>query len=367
MVSMPHLFSSPIVVKPYEMKWYDVELPEPRPHDAIFRNRACLICGSDLHLYKGLHPFVSLPACCGHEVAADVIEIGSSVTSLRKGDRVYLSGTGASPVPCGECVHCVRGESSECVNKRSPLSFTVEGKKLTRFPSGFGEYSMGHEAYAYRLPENVSYYEAAVSTDLGFVLGVVKRSKAGLGHTAAILGAGPIGLRTLEIVRLAGVSKIIVSEPVYYRLECAEALGADVIVNPLNSDAVDEVYAATNGRGVDYVFDTTGSSKATQQGLKMLKTGIGGMGVLILMGLYENPSLNINLSELMYKAGKIVAEWGIREGRAHHVIESLNLMAEKKVNVMEWITHKLPEEKAVDAMMMLINKDERAIGVEIVH
>ena len=364
---MPHLFSTPIVIKPYEMKWYDVELPEPGPHDAIFRNRACLICGSDLHLYKGLHPFAPLPACCGHEVAADVIEVGSSVTSLRKGDRVYLSGTGASPVPCGVCVHCVRGESSECVNKKSPMSFTVEGKKVTRFPSGFGEYSMGHEAYAYKLPGNVSYYEAAVSTDLGYVLGVVKRSKAGLGHTAAILGAGPIGLRTLEIVRLAGVSKIIVSEPVDYRLERAEALGADVIVNPLNSDAVEEVYAATNGRGVDYVFDTTGSSKATQQGLKMLKTGMGGMGILILMGLYENPSLNVNLSELMYKAGKIVAEWGIREGRAHHVTESLNLMAEKKVNVMEWITHKLPEEKAVDAMMMLINKDERAIGVEIVH
>jgi L-iditol 2-dehydrogenase len=364
---MPHLFSSPIVVKPYEMKWYDVELPEPGPHDAIFRNRACLICGSDLHLYKGLHPFVSLPACCGHEVAADVIEIGSSVTSLRKGDRVYLSGTGASPVPCGECVRCVRDESSECMNKKSPLKFTIGVEKVERFPSGFGEYTINHEAYAYKLPENVSYYEAAVSTDLGYVIGVVKRSKVGLGHTVAILGAGPIGLRTLEVVRLAGVSKIIVSEPVDYRLERAEALGADVIVNPLNSDAVENVYAATSGRGVDYVFDTTGSIRATQQGLKMLKRGMGGLGILVLMGLYETPSLSVNLSELMYKAGKIVAEWGIREGRTQRVIESLKLIAEKKVNVMEWITHKLPEEKAEDAMMMLINKDKRAIGVEIVH
>jgi threonine dehydrogenase-like Zn-dependent dehydrogenase len=103
------------------------------------------------------------------------------------------------------------------------------------------------------------------------------------------------------------------------------------------------------------------------QGLKMLKTGMGGLGTLILMGLYEEPDLTVNLSELMYKAGKIVAEWGIREGRSRNVLDALHLMAERRVNIMKWITHRMPEEKAVEAMMMLINKEEGAIGVEIVH
>ena len=245
--------------------------------------------------------------------------------------------------------------------------FSIDGKPVSRFPSGFGEYTMGHEAHAYRLPENVSYYEAAVTTDLGYVIGVVKRSNAGLGHTAAILGAGPIGLRTLEGIKLVGVSKIIVSEPVDYRLDCAEKLGADVLINPINSDPVEEVLKATNGKGVDYVFDTAGNLKATQQGLKMVKTGVGGMGTLILMGLYEEPNLTMNLSDYMYKAGKIVAEWGIRQGRTQTVIEAIDLMAEKKVDVMSWITHKLPESRAVEAMEMLINKEGKAIGVEIVR
>lgn len=349
------------------MKWFDIELPEPRPYEVVFRNRACLICGSDLHLYKGLHPFAPLPACCGHEVAADVVEVGSSVTSLIRGDRVYVSGTGATPVPCGKCLRCVRGSPSKCKNKVANLGFTINGKPVSRFPSGYGEYTMGHEAHAYRLPKNVSYSDAAVTTDLGYVIGVVKRSRAGMGHTATILGAGPIGLRTLEVVRLAGVSKIIVSEPVGYRLECAESLGADVIINPLDSDPVEEVYASTNGKGVDYVFDTSGSLKATLQGLKMVKTGIGGMGTLILMGLYEEPILSINLSEYMYKAGKIVAEWGIREGRTKNITDAIRLMEEKKVNISQWITHQLPENKSVEAMEMLIRKDEKAIGVEIIH
>lgn len=99
----------------------------------------------------------------------------------------------------------------------------------------------------------------------------------------------------------------------------------------------------------------------------MLKTGMGGMGTLILMGLYEDPILSINLSEYMYKAGKIVAEWGIREGRPQSVVDALNLMADKKVNIMKWITHQMPESKAAEAMEMLIRKNEKAIGVEIVH
>ncbi|MCW4048866.1 MAG: zinc-binding dehydrogenase [Candidatus Bathyarchaeota archaeon] len=364
---MPTRFSSPIVVRPYELSWFDVELPDPEPYDVVFRNRACLICGSDLHLYKGLHPFAPLPACCGHEVAADVVEVGSKVSTLVEGDRVYISGTGANLVPCGECIQCVRGEASRCENRKAPISFSVDGKPVSRFPSGFGEYTYGHEAYAFKLPDNVSYYEAAVTTDLAYVIGVVRRSGAGIGHVAAILGAGPIGLRTLEVARLAGISKIIVSEPVDYRRDCAEELGADFLIDPKMTDAVDEVLAATNGKGVDYVFDTSGSLAATRQGLKILKRGVGGLGMLVLMGLYEEPSLTVNLSELMYKAGKIVAEWGIREGRTQNIHDALHMLAEEKLSIMKWITHRLPEDKAVEAMEMLINKTEQAIGVEIVR
>jgi L-iditol 2-dehydrogenase len=354
-------------VRPYKLRWFDVELPDPRPYEVVYRNRACLICGSDLHLYKGLHPFAPLPACCGHEVAADVVEVGSKVSELAEGDRVYVSGTGANPVPCGECIHCVRGEPSRCMNKRAPVSFSVDGKPVSRFPSGFGEYTYGHVANAYRLPKEVSYYEAAVATDLAYVIGVVKRSGAGIGHTAAVLGAGPIGLRTLEVVRNAGVSRVIVSEPVGYRLDCAEALGADVLVDPKAVDPVEAVLEATGREGVDYVFDTAGSLKATTQGLRMLKTRMGGLGTLILMGLYEEPNLSLNLSDLMHRAGRIVAEWGIREGRSRNVLDALQMMAEKRVNIMKWITHRMPEERAAEAMTMLINKEEGAIGVEIVR
>ena len=360
-------FQTPIVVKPYEFTWFDVELPDPGPHEAIFRNRACLICGSDLHLYKGLHPFAPLPACCGHEVAADVVEVGSMVKSLEVGDRVYVSGAGASPIPCNQCFNCVRGDTANCMNPKIPISFEVDGKRVARFPSGYGEYTMGHEGKAFKIPGSVSYFEAAVTTDLAYVMGVVKRSGTKIGNSAVILGAGPIGLRTLEVARITGVSPIIVSEPVDYRRKCAKELGADEVVDPKDEDPVKTVMSITDGVGVDTVFDTVGSNIATCQGLGMLKTGIGGAGTLILMGLFESPELSFNVSDLMRKAGKIVAEWGVRSGRRKNIEDALSMMRHGKFNILKWITHKIPEDKADYAMMMLIEKQDRAIGVEIIH
>lgn len=367
MIDLGLRFKSPIVVNPYDIYWFDVDFPDPGPYEIVFRNRACLICGSDLHVFKGLHPFAPLPACCGHEVAADVVEVGSQVSTLITGDRVYVAGTGISPIACGQCFHCVRGETSKCENQKVPFSFRVNGKIVSRFPSGFGEYTFGHEGKAYKLPKNISYEEAAVTTDLAYVIGVLKRTKAGFGDTITILGAGPIGLRTLQVAIQAGVSKIIVSELVDYRLKCAEELGADILINPRTMDPIVEVMKATNNEGVNFVFDTTGNINATTQGLKMLKSGMGGRGTLILMGLYENPNIQFNISELMFKAGKIVTEWGIREGRNKNIKDALQMMADKKINILKWITHKLPEKKAKEALSMLIKKEDKAIGIEIVH
>lgn len=359
-------FKSPIVVEPYKFKWFDIELPDPGPHEAIFRIRTCLICGSDLHVYKGLHPFAPLPACCGHEVAADVVEVGGKVTTLKVGDRVYVAGAGSRPIPCGQCFNCVRGDASHCANTHVSTSFEVDGKKVARFPSGFGEYTIGHEGHAYKIPDNVSYCEAAVTTDLAYVTGVVKRSGAGIGDSAAILGAGPIGLRTLEAAKLAGISPIVVSEPLDYRLEKAKELGANEVVNPLKEDAIERVMQLTDGTGVDVVYDTAGNAKATNQGLAMLKPKVGGAGKLFLMGLYEHPDLTFNVSDLMRKAGRIAAEWGIGVG-PKDIQDALSMIDQGKLHILKWITHKLPENRAEEAMKMLIQKRDKAIGVEIIH
>ena len=358
-------FRSPIVNEPYKFTWFDVELPDPGPHEAIFRAKACLICGSDLHVYKGLHPFAPLPACCGHEMAAEVAEIGSEVTGLKRGDRVYVYGIGADPIPCGQCFNCVRGDSSKCLNPHTPVSFRIGGRRVARFPSGFGEYTIGHEGSAYVLPDNISYYEAATVTDLAYVIGVVRRSGVKLGDSAVILGAGPIGLRALEVVKAAGVYPVIVSDPVDYRAQMASQLGADYVIDPSKEDPVRRVLEISGGAGVDFVFDAVGNADVTNQGLAMMKTDVEGRGTLCLMGLFEKTKLTMDVSDLMHRAGRIVAEWGI--SMKPDIDAAVSMIGQHKVNVLKWITHKLREDQIDEAMMMLIEKKEKAIGVEIVH
>jgi threonine dehydrogenase-like Zn-dependent dehydrogenase len=247
------------------------------------------------------------------------------------------------------------------------MQFAVSGKKVARFPSGFGEYTLGHESQAYRLPQEISFKEAAVTTDTAYVLGVVKRSLMQIGDTVIILGAGPIGLRTLAVAKVGGAGRIIVSDPIAYRLRCAQALGADDVVNPSEENPVEKVLELTGGKGVKIVYDTTGNHVATQQGLEMLTTTRGGRGTLCLMGLYESPDMTFNVSKLMYKAGRIVAEWGIATNGRQHIQEALNLIKNKRLNVAKWITHQLSEDQANEAVRMLINKTDNAIGVEITH
>lgn len=246
-----------------------------------------------------------------------------------------------------------------------PTNFYIGGKGVARFPSGFGEYTIGHEGSTYKLPDNISYYEAATITDLAYVIGVVRRSKAKLGDSVVILGAGPIGLRALEVVKAAGIYPVIVSEPEDYRAKMALELGADYIINPLKEDVIRKVMEISGGFGVNFVYDTVGNADVTNQGLAMLKIGVGGTGVLCLMGLYENSKLTINVSDLMHRAGKIVSEWGFSIRK--DVNEAITMISQHKVHISKWITHKFPENMANEAMMMLIEKKENAIGVEIIH
>jgi threonine dehydrogenase-like Zn-dependent dehydrogenase len=171
----------------------------------------------------------------------------------------------------------------------------------------------------------------------------------------------------LEIAKLSGVSPLIVSEAVDYRLKVAKELGADEVVNPMNEDAVERVRKLTDGNGVDVVYDTAGNEKATKQGLDMLSRSIEGAGTLYLMGLYENPNLTINVSDLMHKAGRVVAEWGITTNMRKNIEDVLEMMAQGRLHVLNWITHKIPESRADEGMKMLIEKKDNAIGIEIIH
>lgn len=216
---------------------------------------ACGICGSDLIEYRTgpthtpaePHPEtgVSLPVTMGHEIGGTVAEVGSDVTRVSEGDPVAVHPN----LPCGDCRYCEDGRYNVCPNVVAVGFQLGEG--------GFAESLVVPEGQAHRLPDGVPVEAGALVEPFAVGLHAVRRSGLQAGDTAAVFGCGPIGLAAVQAVADAGAKRVLVSEPNDARREAAASFGADVRIDPRESDAVESIRAATDG-GVDVAFEFAG-------------------------------------------------------------------------------------------------------------
>ena len=265
----------------------DVVIEDPRAGEVRVRVRSCGVCHSDLHLADGTFP-TAVPVVLGHEAAGVVDTVGPGVAGLRAGDHVVLT-----PLPpCGTCYWCVRGEAAVCVNasalQTSALpdgrtGLTHGGRPVYRGVGlgGFAEHVITPVNGAVKIPRDVPLEVAcvigcAVQTGVGAVLNTARVEE---GATVLIMGLGGVGLAAVQGARLAGASRIIVSDPVPARRETAGRFGATDLIDPAREDAVSRAVDLT-GVGVDYAFDTAGKSALILAGIAATRPG----GTIVCVG-----------------------------------------------------------------------------------
>ncbi len=223
------------------------EIDEPKVKDGYvkIRVKACGICGSDIPrvLAGGAHYY---PIVLGHEFSGYVSETGKGVTSLKEGDHVV----GIPLVPCLKCADCTRGNFSQCKN------YTFIG---SRDPGAYADYVIVPEKNALKIDENIPYDDAALFEPCTVSLHGLKVAKYEGGKTVAILGCGTIGLFALEWAKIFGAKKIVAFDIESVPLATAQRVGADAVINTLDSDFKEKALAETDGNGFDYVFETAGS------------------------------------------------------------------------------------------------------------
>ena len=266
----------------------DVDIEDPRAGEVLVRVSHCGVCHSDLSLVDGTFPITS-PTVLGHEAAGVVEAVGAGVTELAPGDKVVLT-----PVPvCNACYWCVRGEYGCCVNNagittgmlsdgRTPLS--RHGAPVLRGVGlgGFAERVITPVAGAIKVPadtplEIVCVIGCAVQTGVGAVLNT---ARVPTGATVLVVGAGGIGIAITQGARIAGATRIIVSDPVGERRENALRFGATDVLDPAEGDVTARVLALTDGIGVDDAFDAVGSSTAIETCIWSTRNG----GTTVLVG-----------------------------------------------------------------------------------
>ena len=265
----------------------DLEVEEPRGDEVLVKVANCGICHSDLSLVD-LMVGSGEVMVLGHEAAGTIEAVGESVTGLAVGDKVLLTPL----APCGTCYWCVRGEATACRDAQmfssglrpdgtTPLSRGGSPVKRGLGVAGFGQHTVVRESGAVKLDPDTPLDIAcvigcAMQTGVGAVL---HSAKVEPGATVLVTGLGGIGAAVVQGARVAGASKIVVSDPVAERREAAMHFGATHAIDPNAEDVVARAVDLTGGVGVDYAFEAAGVSALVTTCLD--STRVGGAAVIV--------------------------------------------------------------------------------------
>jgi len=278
------------------------------------------------------------------------VEAGKLVTKFKVGDRVAIG----ADVPCGECVFCKAGIGNNC-----QINYAMG----YQFAGGFAEYVLLNQTVVnygpvQKLPDNVSYNEAALAEPLGCVLNALELTPVRLNDVVVLIGAGPIGMMLCEVAKKMGASKVILINRSQPRLDMAKELNvADVYVCSGTEDAVKRVLGETDGLGADVLFTSCPSPQAQVDALNMAKNRAR---INFFGGLPKNNSkVTLDTNIIHYKELFISGAHGAMP--IHHQ-KAVELIASGKIDVEKFATHTFPLDKINEAF----EKAEGHSGLRVV-
>jgi len=250
----------------------DLPTPTAGPGQVLVRVAACGICGSDVHGYDGSSGRRIPPIVMGHEAAGTVAAVGAGVRNFSAGDRVSFDST----VSCGQCRYCKRGQINLC-NRRQVLGVSCGDYRCA---GAFAEFVVVPEHIVCRLPDDLSFDEAAMLEALAVALHAVSLSNVGTSDTALVVGAGMIGLLTLQALRAAGCARVLIADIDGSRLQLAKQVGATATLQASGKELLSEVLRLTDGEGADVAVEAVGIDATVRGAIDSVRKG----GTVVLVG-----------------------------------------------------------------------------------
>ena len=327
----------------HKLSILEMEHPKPSNDQVVIKIMANGICGSDIHFYNDgrLGNFVvNEPYVPGHEASGVVVEIGSHVEDISVGDRVVVE----PGIPCGQCYYCRIGRYNLCKEVVFLSAPPINGT--------FCDYLSIRRDCVHQIPEKLSFEQASLAEPVAVAVHAVNRARLNSGATAVIVGAGPIGLLTLQAFKCAGGSKAICIDRMDKRLEVAKELGADEVINiSQNSGELCNV--------ADVIFETAGSTQATQTVFRLAKIG----GCVVQVGWPGDQVVGMNIADFIDKELDYVAV--NRYANAFPTV--IAWMTDGRINVDKLITHRYSFDQVDEAFKFTGQNPNEVIKTVVVN
>jgi L-iditol 2-dehydrogenase len=322
-----------------ELRVEPVAVPEPGPTDLLVKVQVALTCGTDLKVFRRGHHarMIQPPAVLGHELAGDIVALGSKVRGFEVGQRVVA----ANSAPCFDCFFCRRNRENLCEHLLFNNGAYAE---YVRIPGRIVECN------THQIPDDVDYREAAMVEPLACVLRGLEETELSEGDTVAVIGLGPIGLMFVRLAKLAGARVIAVGRRPT-QLARAESMGAEYLITSTpDDDAVDSVRRCTeDGRGADVVIEAVGSPHAWRAAMQMVRSG---GTVNFFGGCPRDSQVCIDPSQIHY------SEINLKSSFHHtprHIRQALDLVSRRQIQASDFVINDAPLTKLLEVFQHMMS------------
>lgn len=269
-----------LMTSPGEITFREVEIPKTGPDQVLVKIKRIGVCGSDIHVYHGEHPYTSYPVTQGHEVSGKIVELGEYVKDLKVGQRVTIE----PQVFCGRCYPCLHGKYNLC-EKLKVMGFQTVGTA--------SEYFAVDASKVTPLPEGMDYNDGAMIEPLAVTVHAAKRFPEIKGAKVVVLGAGPIGILLAQSVKACGAKEVIITDISDTRLALAKQVGADYAVNTKDKDLGEIMTEYFGPDKADVIYDCAGNDITMNSAIQNARKG----STIILVAVFAKMA-NVDLAKL---------------------------------------------------------------------
>ena len=333
-----------IMTNPKEIVFEEVSVPIPEDNQVLVKIMNIGVCGSDIHVYHGKHPFTSYPVTQGHEVSGVITELGKHVKGLVVGQKVTIE----PQVFCGKCYLCRHGKYNLCENLK------VMGFQTTGTAS---EYFVTDASKITPIPDEMSFEEGAMIEPLAVAVHGVKQIGDVTGLNIAVLGAGPIGNLVAQTAKGLGATKVMITDISDFRLEKAKECGVDVCVNTKNKDFGEAMVEAFGPDKADVIYDCAGNNITMGQAIKYARKGSIIVLVAVFAGMAEVDLAVMNDHELDMKSSMMY--------RHEDYLDAIQLVNQGKVQLKPLISKTFAFRDYSKAYQYIDNNRENTMKVII--